>query len=72
MHACCATQSDPTNAAIDKSLDEQEKKLDSQVRLLLLGASDSGKSTVAKQMTILHKGGHSDDEKIQIYSHSPI
>jgi ABC-type lipoprotein export system ATPase subunit len=34
-----------------------------QPRLLILGTSDSGKSTLLKQLKILHGGGFSDEEK---------
>ena len=33
------------------------------VNILLLGAGESGKSTIAKQMKILHKDGFSETER---------
>ncbi|XP_071505575.1 guanine nucleotide-binding protein G(s) subunit alpha-like [Diadema antillarum] len=33
------------------------------MRLLLVGAGESGKSTIVKQMKILHKGGYSESER---------
>lgn len=33
------------------------------MRLLLVGAGESGKSTIVKQMKILHKGGYTDEER---------
>jgi ABC-type lipoprotein export system ATPase subunit len=42
---------------------EKYNKMLRQPRLLILGTSDSGKSTLLKQLKILHGGGFSDDEK---------
>lgn len=52
-----------TNKAINKALMEERKRLDNEVKLLLLGAGESGKSTIAKQMKIIHLDGFSDDER---------
>uniref|UniRef100_A0A6V3NBP5 Uncharacterized protein n=1 Tax=Lotharella globosa TaxID=91324 RepID=A0A6V3NBP5_9EUKA len=35
------------------------------IRILLVGAGECGKSTIIKQMKILHKGGFTDEEKIE-------
>lgn len=39
----------------EKQLKEAKSKMDSQVKVLLLGSGDSGKSTVLKQMRFIHK-----------------
>lgn len=50
---------------IDKELEKSRNEAQKEVKLLLLGAGDSGKSTVAKQMQILHLDGFSHDELMQ-------
>ena len=48
---------------IDRKIKEDAKHSDKEVKLLLLGAGESGKSTIAKQMKILYKDGYSDKER---------
>ena len=48
---------------IEKNLRADQKKFDNEVRLLLLGAGQSGKSTMAKQMKLIYLGGFSDAER---------
>lgn len=48
--------------AIDKELAQAKKKATKEVKLLLLGAGASGKSTVAKQMHILYLNGFGESE----------
>jgi len=64
---CCPVEGEDAkaNKHINKYLRDQKKKYDSEVKLLLLGAGESGKSTVAKQMKIIHlKGFKEDSERI--------
>jgi len=44
-------------------LAEDRKALDKEVKILLLGAGESGKSTIAKQMKIIHLKGFTEEEK---------
>ncbi|XP_022235643.1 guanine nucleotide-binding protein G(i) subunit alpha-like, partial [Limulus polyphemus] len=50
---------------IDKDLRAEEEKQDREVKLLLLGAGESGKSTIVKQMKIIHERGYSEEESLQ-------
>jgi len=60
MQGCCPTEGEEakTSKAIGKYMRDQKKRFDSEVKLLLLGAGESGKSTVAKQMIIIHLSGY--------------
>lgn len=48
---------------INKGLKKAAAKSAQEVKLLLLGAGESGKSTFAKQMKILHMNGWTDEER---------
>nr|CAD2155886.1 unnamed protein product [Meloidogyne enterolobii] len=48
---------------IDMEIKKQAEMNDKIVKILLLGASDSGKSTIAKQMRILHTDGFTHEER---------
>ncbi|KAM9489200.1 guanine nucleotide binding protein (G protein), alpha activating activity polypeptide, olfactory type 2 isoform 2-T2 [Clarias gariepinus] len=50
---------------IDRVLKELKKEYKQTHRLLLLGAGESGKSTIVKQMKILHVNGFNAEEKRQ-------
>lgn len=53
------------NDAIEQRLRTSKQNEKNQVKLLLLGAGESGKSTVLKQMKLLHKGGFTQQERMQ-------
>lgn len=53
------------DSQVEKILRASKQKKKSQVKLLLLGAGESGKSTVLKQMKLLHKGGFTEQERMQ-------
>ncbi|KAK3600896.1 hypothetical protein CHS0354_019249 [Potamilus streckersoni] len=48
--------------AIDRQLHTWAKEDGNVIKILLLGASESGKSTLVKQMKIIHNDGFSKDE----------
>jgi GTPase SAR1 family protein len=66
MVFCCGgkqTEEDKKSAEINKQIATDRRKLENEVKLLLLGAGESGKSTIAKQMKIIHKSGFTTEER---------
>jgi len=66
----CAVSTDDKAAnmrskEIDRNLRVDGDKQSREVKLLLLGAGESGKSTIVKQMKIIHEDGYSKDECLQ-------
>eukprot|EP01118_Nematostelium_gracile_P017214 TRINITY_DN728_c0_g1_i1.p1 TRINITY_DN728_c0_g1~~TRINITY_DN728_c0_g1_i1.p1 ORF type:complete len:356 (-),score=73.00 TRINITY_DN728_c0_g1_i1:85-1122(-) len=53
-----------TNKGINRQITQDKKRLDNEVKLLLLGTGESGKSTIAKQMKIIHLQGFTEDERL--------
>ena len=53
------------NKQIEKGLRDDEIAAAKDIKLLLLGAGESGKSTVVKQMKIIHMKGYSEEEYMQ-------
>ncbi|KAI9739147.1 MAG: Guanine nucleotide-binding protein alpha-2 subunit [Cirrosporium novae-zelandiae] len=47
---------------IDRKLEEDSRRLRRECKILLLGSGESGKSTIVKQMKIIHQNGYSVDE----------
>lgn len=47
---------------IDKLLREEERRLSREVKILLLGPGSSGKSTILKQMKVIHLDGFTREE----------
>ncbi|CAE6532108.1 unnamed protein product [Rhizoctonia solani] len=58
MGNCLSNNGDPeatrANHEVEKELKAHAKKRQTQVKVLLLGSGDSGKSTVLKQMRVIH------------------
>ena len=50
------------NRAVNKAIDAATRASEEMIHLLLLGAGESGKSTVFKQMKVLNQGGYTKEE----------
>ncbi|KAL1599874.1 Guanine nucleotide-binding protein alpha-2 subunit [Paraconiothyrium brasiliense] len=48
--------------AIDRKLEEDSRRLRRECKILLLGSGESGKSTIVKQMKIIHQNGYTQEE----------
>ncbi|VDN01008.1 unnamed protein product [Thelazia callipaeda] len=64
---CCVTQVDEQTRAIEKQLQKEKKQLRRQVKILLLGSGESGKSTFVKQMVIINGRGEFTADEVRAY-----
>ncbi|KAI9224316.1 guanine nucleotide binding protein, alpha subunit [Blastocladiella britannica] len=51
------------NEVIEAQLKDARAQAQKEVKMLLLGAGESGKSTILKQMQLIHGAGYSDEER---------
>jgi len=70
MGACQSSQEDraatKASRSIEKMMGEQNREENEKIKLLLLGAGESGKSTIFKQMRVLFGAPLTEEEKAQI------
>ncbi|XP_064136320.1 guanine nucleotide-binding protein subunit alpha-15 isoform X3 [Loxodonta africana] len=63
----CLTEDEKTAVRIDQEINkillEQKKRDRGELKLLLLGPGESGKSTFIKQMRIIHGAGYSEEDR---------
>ncbi|EDU48131.1 guanine nucleotide-binding protein alpha-3 subunit [Pyrenophora tritici-repentis Pt-1C-BFP] len=67
MGICMSTNNDDVeqkkrSQAIDRKLEEDSRRLRRECKILLLGSGESGKSTIVKQMKIIHQNGYTQEE----------
>ncbi|KAI9489882.1 G-alpha protein [Zychaea mexicana] len=64
---CCQStervQENKRSNQIDSQIKRDRVNLRSEIKMLLLGAGESGKSTILKQMKLIHDGGYTSDER---------
>ncbi|CAB4482083.1 guanine nucleotide binding protein, alpha subunit [Rhizophagus irregularis] len=64
---CCMSQEEKAgrqrNDEIENQLKRDRLSMRNEVKMLLLGAGESGKSTILKQMKLIHDGGYSPEER---------
>lgn len=72
MGLCASTPRSPEDKeekqhsqAIDVALHEEQRRANTEFKILLLGPGESGKSTIVKQMKIIHQNGYSQSELMQ-------
>ena len=54
-------EEEKVSAEIDTMIEREKATPNNEVKLLLLGSGESGKSTVAKQMKIIYMNGYTDE-----------
>ncbi|KAK6114315.1 G-protein alpha subunit family protein [Brugia pahangi] len=64
---CCGRHVDEQTRIIEKQLQKEKKQLRRQVKILLLGSGESGKSTFIKQMVIINGRGEFTADEIRAY-----
>ncbi|KAM6921087.1 guanine nucleotide-binding protein subunit alpha-14-like [Xenentodon cancila] len=64
---CCLSEEEKKTIAVDKEikriLKQQKKKERREIKILLLGTGESGKTTFIRQMRIIHGRGFSEEER---------
>lgn len=71
--ACCALDDEQKEAArrsrlIDRQLAQEKRNLRQEIKILLLGAGESGKTTFLKQMRIIHGEDYSEQDRLEFRS----
>ncbi|BFZ57343.1 Guanine nucleotide-binding protein alpha-2 subunit [Savitreella phatthalungensis] len=62
--ASAAARGEKASAAIDRQIEDDARRLKKECKILLLGSGESGKTTIVKQMKIIHQSGYSEEERL--------
>ncbi|WAQ90030.1 hypothetical protein PtA15_12A15 [Puccinia triticina] len=57
------SEAQQVNAQIESQIKRDKISLRNEIKMLLLGAGESGKSTILKQMKLIHEGSYTNDER---------
>ncbi|XP_029004458.1 guanine nucleotide-binding protein subunit alpha-11-like [Betta splendens] len=64
---CCLSEDERKSVALDREiqriLKDQKKRMRKEIKVLLLGTGESGKTTFIRQMRIIHGRGFSEEER---------
>lgn len=60
---CFGSKESKQSSDIDAYLQKEKPKIQSEIKLLLLGAGESGKTTIQKQIKLLYLNGFTNDER---------
>ncbi|XP_060719752.1 guanine nucleotide-binding protein G(q) subunit alpha-like [Tachysurus vachellii] len=67
MDCCCMSREEREahriHQEIERQISKSKNEVEKEVKLLLLGTGESGKSTFIKQMRIIHGKGYSEDDR---------
>ena len=70
--ACCLPEEEREalrrSRQIDRQLAQEKKNLRQEIKILLLGAGESGKSTFIKQMRIIHGEEYTEHDRLEFRS----
>jgi len=69
MGNCSSTEDQKKSRIIDDLIKSDKKKSKSEIKLLLLGPGESGKSTIFKQMKLIQINGGFTSEELQSYKY---
>ncbi|XP_061093322.1 guanine nucleotide-binding protein subunit alpha-11-like [Conger conger] len=66
--ACCLTEEEQKAISVDREIKKlirkQKDKERKEIKILLLGTGESGKTTFIKQMRIIHGEGYNDEQRL--------
>jgi guanine nucleotide-binding protein G(q) subunit alpha len=70
MDCCCRSEDERIQAKINREIDAElrrnKKARRKEIKLLLLGTGESGKSTFIKQMRIIHGAGYNENDCVEM------